>query len=87
MNSVNINRTDEECLKNVLEYTEDNLNDMSLKMLRKIGKEKKLKGFSYVNKNELILMILQNKSWLQILNEKDSKKKKENIKRIYKKKI
>jgi len=53
----------------ILEYTEDYLNGMSLDLLRQIGREKKLKGFSYVIKKNLIRMILENKSWLELSNQ------------------
>jgi len=56
-------------IKKTEEYTEDYLNGMSLEMLRDIGKDKKLKGFSYVRKDELIRMILENKSWLELINQ------------------
>lgn len=34
--------------------------------LRKIAKEKNLKGYSYVNKNDLIEMIVHNKNYLEL---------------------
>ena len=34
--------------------------------LRKIAKEKNLKGYSYVNKNDLIEMIVHNKNYLDL---------------------
>lgn len=41
----------------------DNLHNLKLKELRQIGKEKQLKGFSYVNKNELLKMICEDLCW------------------------
>tara|TARA_R110002020_G_C15656932_1_gene716324 strand:- start:59 stop:214 length:156 start_codon:yes stop_codon:yes gene_type:complete len=51
-----------------MNYTEDELKTYKLSQLRKIGKDKKLKGYSYVMKNELIKMIVEDKSWKDIIN-------------------
>ncbi len=64
-----VNALFDENLSDEEEYTEDYLNGECMDSLRQIGKDKNLKGFSYVCKNELIQMILENKSWLEISNQ------------------
>ena len=64
------------------------LNKLKLSELRKIGKEKKLKGFSYVNKDELIEMIEKNKTYKELYNlniEKNNEKNKDKIIKMLKK--
>ena len=53
------------------EFNSDELKTYNLTQLRKIGKDKQLKGYSYVSKNELIKMIVEDKNWLDIIKKEE----------------
>lgn len=49
------------------DYTIEQLKALKVPVLRDIAKNKKLAGYSYVIKDQLIRMIINNKSWRKLI--------------------